>query len=286
MKPVTNGSVLHLHELQMRTQKETKKRFSNLAATFKSIILFSVFTLMLLGAKAQISVYQYRHVPNENVTEFIFRETNYWSKVARKAIDNKKMSFWGLFQKVGGYDLPNSSNFLFINTFSNIDSASMSEIWDPGKIFPGVPQNQIETNSISTTTSQFFLHPQNWAQDEKAMPDKDFNYVVMVYHNTNYPDSLINMENKYWAPFIKTAMDKNQTPQMAWGNATVLAPRGDDIKFTTVSFDVYKTLQDALMPNWNSNVKFPEDGLSMINNIELSRRGITIYRVVKVESSN
>lgn len=253
-------------------------------------LLFLLFLItsqaFYLIAPAQITTYQYRHVPDDKIGEFIFRETTYWSEVAKKAIDAKKMSFWALLEKVGGYDLPNSSNYLFINTFSNIDSAGMADVWNPQKLFPNVPMNQIETNSISTTTSQFFLHSENWAQDAKAVPAQDFNYVIMVYHNTNYPDSLIGLENKHWAPFIKKAMDDNQTPAMAWGNARVLAPQGDNIKFTTVSYDIYKTLQDALMPAWDPKTVFPNAGLTQINNLELNRRGIAIYRIVKVQSAN
>jgi len=115
-----------------------------------------------------------------------------------------------------------------------------------------------------------------------ANPEKDFNYVVINYHNTNYPDSLINLEKKYWQPFIQKAMDKGQTPQQAWGNAVVLAPQGDNIKFTTVSYDLFKTLQDALMPNWDTKTVFPAKGLSMIDKMLLTRRGITVYRIVKV----
>lgn len=233
---------------------------------------------------AQITTYQYRHVPDDKIAEFIKRETTYWSKVAQKAVDNKKMTFWALFEKVGGYDLPNSSNYLFINTFPNIDSSG--DIWESAESVAGVKMEQMETGSLSTTTSQFFLHGENWVQDAKAVPEKDFNYVVMVYHNTNYADSLIKLEKQYWSSFIQKAMDNNQTPQMAWGNAVVLAPMGDNIKFNTVSYDLFKTLQDALMPNWDPKTVFPTKGLDRINKLELNRRGIAIYRIVKVVAAN
>ena len=194
------------------------------------------------------------------------------------------MSFWALFEKVGGYDLPNSSNFLFINTFTDVDNAG--SIWNNAESITGVKMAQMETNSISTTTSQFFLHNDGWAQAAKAVPPKDFNYVVMIYHNTNYPDSLISMEKTYWLPFIQKAMDNNQTSQVAWGNALVLSPSGDNIKFNTVSYDLFKTLSDALMPKWESNAVFPGEGLTKINNIEINRRGSAIYRIVKVVSAN
>src|SRR6185436_11376795 len=104
----------------------------------------------LLAQDGAITTYQYRHVPNDKIDEFIKRETTYWTKVAQKAVDNKQMSFWALLEKVGGYDMPNSSNYLFINTFSNIDS-SMG-IWGDVEKVAGVPMSQMETNSFTTTT--------------------------------------------------------------------------------------------------------------------------------------
>lgn len=248
------------------------------------IILVALsLTVFQLNSLAQITVYQYRHVPGDKIDEFVKRETTYWSKVAEKAVANKTMTFWALLEKVGGYDLPNSSNYLFINTFPDVDKTG--DIFSNVESIAGVKMLDMETNSMSTVTSQFFLHTEGWTQDAKADPPSDFNYVVMVYHNTDYADSLIGLENKYWSPFIKKAMDNNQTPQMAWGNARVLAPMGDDIKFTTVSYDIYKTLQEALMPAWDPKAVFPTKGLNMIDKLELSRRGIAIYRIVKVVSS-
>jgi hypothetical protein len=222
-------------------------------------------------------------VPDNKIDEFIKRETTYWSKVAEKAVKNKTMSFWALFEKVGGYDLPNSSNYLFINTFPNIDK--VGDVFGSAEKITGVPMAKMETNSMSTVTSEFFLNSRGWAQKEGVTPKNDFNYVVMVYHNSNNPDSLIALENTYWSPFIKKAMDNKQVPQMAWGNAIVLSPSGDDIKFTTVSYDIFKTMKDALMPVWDPKIEFPAEGLGKINAIEMGRRGSVVYRVVKVVSN-
>jgi len=230
-----------------------------------------------------ITVYQYRHVPDDKVEEFVKRETTYWSKVAEKAVKEKTMTFWALLEKVGGYDLPNSSNYLFVNTFPDIDK--VGDVYSNVEATAGVKIADMETNSISTTTSEFFLHGQAWEQATKAVPETDFNYIVMNYHNSNYADSLIGLEKKYWGPFIKKAMDNGQTTQMAWGNAVVLAPMGDNIKFNTVSYDLYKNLQQALMTQWDPKTVFPVKGLGMINKIELNRRGIAVYRIVKVVSA-
>ena len=250
---------------------------------FRVILITFLIIVFQINCFAQITVYQYRHVPDDKIDEFVKRETTYWSKVAEKAVKDKTMTFWALLEKVGGYDLPNSSNYLFINTFPNIDK--VNDVFSNVEATAGVKISEMETGSMSTTTSQFFLHDVGWAQDAKADPPSDFNYVVMVYHNTEYPDSLIGLENKYWSPFIKKAMDKDQTTQMAWGNARVLAPAGDNIKFTTVSYDLYKTLQEALMTTWDPKVVIPTKALNMINKLEVSRRGIAIYRIVKVVAS-
>lgn len=232
---------------------------------------------------SDITVYQYRHVPDNKIEEFLKRETTYWSKVAKKAIDNKKMSFWALLEKVGGYDLPNTSNYLFVNTFPDIDK--VGEIFSNPEKTTGVPMAKMETNSMSTTTSQIFLHDVGWAQAASATPEKDFNFIVLIYHTASDPDSLISLENSYWAPFIKKAMDSKQTPQVGWGNTRILSPSGDDIKFNTVSYDLYKTLKDALMATWDPATVFPTDGLNKIGAIETGKRKSVIYRIVKVVSN-
>jgi len=245
-----------------------------------SLLLFAFF-IPLQQLNAQVSVYQYRHVPANKVEEFIKRETTYWSKVAQKAVDAKKMSFWGLFEKVGGYDLPNSSNFLFINTFSNIDSAWNGDAFDPAKLFPKVPYAQIETNSFSTVTSQIFFHVEDWAEAKGVNPAKDFNYVVMNYHLSENPGGFINAEKNIWKPFIQSAMDKNLTKQVGWGNATVLSPTGGDMKFNTISYDLFRTLQDALLTPWDPATVFP-DNLDMFGRMRTNESARVVYRVVKV----
>src|SRR5450432_429792 len=134
-----------------------------------SILLLTFFIGMQLQSVAQddssITVYQYRHVPDNKIDEFIKRETTYWSKVAEKASKDKTMTFWALLEKVGGYDLPNSSNFLFINTFPDVDK--VGDVFNNVESVAGAKWADMETNSMSTTTSQFFVHQEAWLQDAK-----------------------------------------------------------------------------------------------------------------------
>lgn len=264
--------------------KKTSFFLSRVLYVFLALAFVFCFQAKLLAQNRSVTIYQYRHVPDDKIDEFIKRETTYWSKVAEKAAKEKTMSFWGLFQKVGGYDLPNSSNFLFVNTFPDIDQ--VGKVYADADKTAGVPMDQMETGSMSTTTSMFFLHDEGWAEVANATPESDFNYVVMIYHQTNNADSLIRLENSVWQPFIKKAMDAKQTPQKAWGNARILSPSGPDIKFTTVSYDIFKTMTDALMPNWSPNVTFPNAGLTKIGAIETGPRASVVYRVVKVVNGN
>jgi len=80
-------------------------------------------------------------------------------------------------------------------------------------------------------------------------------------------------------------MDKGFTQQVAWGNAIVLSPRGENIKATTISFDLYKTLGDALLTTWDPKTVFPAKLFPMLTKIQVNRPGIAVYRVVKVISA-
>jgi len=118
-----------------------------------------------------------------------------------------------------------------------------------------------------------------------AVPEDDFNYVSMVYHNTDSPGQLLALENEHWAPFIKSAMDAGKTTQQAWGNSRILSPSGPDMKATTLSYDLYSSLKEALDPTWSEDLQVPE-GLAKINELEEGRRINYVYRIVKVVNAN
>jgi hypothetical protein len=259
------------------------KNFSGklLAAAF----LVTLFLQYSSTQAQEITTYQYRYVAPGNVTEFIKRETTYWSKVAQKAIDKGTLTFWGLFERVGGSNAENLPNYLFINTFKNIDG-DMNDIWNATALFPNIPLAKMETNAISKVTNDVFLSNGGWQQRTTAVTTKDFNYVVMNYHNSSNAAQFNAIENNHWGPFIKNAMDHQQTKQAGWGNALVLAPTGGDMKFNCLSFDLFPTLQTALLGSFTTDTKFPTAGLDSLQKISLNDPIREIYRVVKVVSKN
>jgi hypothetical protein len=244
------------------------------------LLLFAASTCLATSAQG-ITTYQYRRVPAEKSEEFLKRETTYWSKVAKKAIDKGALSFWALLERVDGAD--GDPNYLFINTYPDMDTDN-GDIWNPAPLFPTIPVAKIETYSMSHVTNQFFLQDLAWEQASFTKPEKDFNYVIMVYHNSSNPNAFSEMEKRQWGPFIKSSMDNKQTAQVGWGNSVVLAPTGNNVRFNSVSFDLFPTLKSALLQEWKPDVKFPETGLDSLMKMTKAMPDREIYRIVKVEA--
>lgn len=221
-----------------------------------------------------ITIYTYRRVEQGKMNEVLERETKYWKKVAQKDIDEGRLLFWAVLQKVGGVDLENSSNVLYINTLADIDNTD--GMWDVSAVFPDVPMEDIEVMSMSTVTSTIFVQDRFWRQKEGVNPMEDFKYVQLVYHNANNPSGLIAAEEEVWAPFIKSAMDNGKVTQTAWGNAIILSPTGED--YNTLSFDLYPSLKEALSPTWAEDIEIPD--MTKINEAEGNPRASVVYRFI------
>ena len=103
--------------------------FFRIACFTSLLVVLGSQTKLAAQDDQSITVYQYRNVPDDKIDEFIKRETTYWSKLAEKAVKDKTMTFWAVLEKVGGYDMANSSNFLFINTFLNNRGSAIKLKW-------------------------------------------------------------------------------------------------------------------------------------------------------------
>ena len=250
----------------------------------------ALIAVILFGLNSQsiaqgITVYQLRHVPPDKMAEVIRRETTYWSKVAESAIAKGNLTFWGVFQKVGGFDMPNRPNLLFINTYNDIDAAG--GIWNTSELFPDIPASQLETFSMGTVLHTFYIRSGNLVVKEGVvLADDGDRYIRFVLHNSSDPGQTIELENEHWAPFIKSSMDAGKTTQIAWVNATILAPSGPNIHANTISLDIYSSLKEALDPTWADDTVFPEDGLAEINKLETTRRIQNVYRRIQVVNAN
>ncbi|MCA6074329.1 hypothetical protein [Fulvivirga sedimenti] len=232
----------------------------------------------------ELTAYRYIHVPSENMSEYMDRMENYWAKIAEAAIAKGNLQFWAVLVKQGGFDMPNSPNILMLVRFKDWDNRQGT--WDSKAVFPDVPMEKMETGSLATVMHHIWVQSENWVNKEGAVPVDDYKYISMLYHDTNSPGALIDLENEHWAPFIKAQMDAGHTNQNAWGNATIVSPRGPNVGASTISFDIYSTLSAALSPNWSDDTTFPDEGLTKINELENTPRRQYIYRIAMVRDNS
>lgn len=161
----------------------------------------------------------------------------------------------------------------------------MGEIWNPSAVWPDVPMDQMETASMSKVHHALFVKRAVWVKANNAVPETDYNFVKMNYHNASNPGNLIELEDKHWTPFIQSAMDNGKTKQKAWGNARILSHSGPAMKANTISYDVFSSLKEALNPTWDSETVFPNEGLNEIRALEMNQRISFVYRIVKLASA-
>jgi hypothetical protein len=257
-------------------------KISLLGLKFASIFLLAIATFNESYAQ-DVMYYQYRKVAPANVDEFLKRETTYWSKVAQKGVDNGKIEFWGLFEKVSGGN-STDANYLFVNTFKDIDEAMKGEMWDATKVFPGVSMAKMETYSMSEVSQVMYTSPQSWQQSSKFGKPDEPKFVVINYHHATDPQGFIALENKHWLPFIKGEMETTRTRQVAWGNQIVLSPSTGKDRVSTISTDLFLSFKDALQPRFADDSKFPNEGLTELQKLTSGPRDIEIYRIVKIVS--
>ncbi len=243
----------------------------------KSTILSCATFSLLVGSSpllAQVAVLQYRSVPPRNVQEFVYRETTFWSEVARKAINEGKMLGWELWQRVGGMNVDDSPNFFFVNMFETKDGIGQGGIWDPAAVFPDRRPSDMSTNGMSSTKHQLIIQVDDYVGEEQAQ------YMVVNYAKASDLARYVELERTVWQPFITEQMNAKNTDQTSWGVATVLNPGGDDMPFNAMTVDGFQTLSGAISANWNPDVEVEFPDLTELNDVH-TKAWIQVYSLVK-----
>ena len=231
----------------------------------------------------ELTAYRYIHVPPENMSEYMARMENYWAKIAEAGIRKGNLQFWAVLVKQGGFDMPNSPNILMLVRFKDWDNRQGT--WDAKAVFPDVDMEKMETGSLSTVMHHLWVESGDWVNVDGADPENDYKYISMIYHDTDSPGDLIALENEHWGPFVKSAMNSGKTNLKAWGNGTIISPRGPNVGATTVSYDIYNSLSAALTPTWSEDIVYPEEGLNKIAELEKTPRRQYIYRIAMVRDN-
>ncbi|HKK12034.1 MAG TPA: hypothetical protein VJ945_04345, partial [Flavobacteriaceae bacterium] len=156
----------------------------------KKILLFVLalaFTNMAFG---QIFYLQYRKVPADQEAKFLERETKYWSKVAKAAIDKGQMTGWTLWRKVGT-NLNDGTNYIFVNSYSTFDQLNGNPWGDNMDALGDVKPEDVETTSFTETTSDYFMQIEDFIEG-------DYKYAIVNYAKPTDLEGFIEENKTLW----------------------------------------------------------------------------------------
>ena len=201
----------------------------------KTTIILVVFSFIIsINAIGQVSTHLYLNVPYENRAEFERLEIDYWSKIAKKGIEDGKMSGWGLLRTVG-FD---NVTHVIVNTFTSVEQAlNSSSIWDPSVI--GMDSRDINTGNLRKTIAVV-----NYQNEVSMNTNKPTKFTIFNYGCPNDLGAFIK-ENKTLWKGVHEKM-KNSTKMTSWGVHTRIHPKGSDTYSSVWTRDGFATLLDAM----------------------------------------
>ena len=205
----------------------------------KKVVLLFASLLFVFISYAQVSYFQYRHVPSDRQQEFVEKETKYWSKVAKAAIDKGLMTGWSLWRKVTVTN-PDAPNYVFVNTFASIDKIDQGAIWSDDNIKQmGVSPDMVETNSFTTVVADCWLQLEDFVEG-------DYKYAVVNYAKPDDLSGFIEENKTLWKPFHQKNITDKTTGMSSWGLMSVISPTGKQAKFSCLTWDGFNTMADVM----------------------------------------
>ena len=205
----------------------------------KKVILLIASFLFVCISYAQVSYLQYRHVPNDRQQEFVEKETKYWSKVAKAAIDKGLMTGWALWRKVSVTN-PDAPNYVFVNSFASIDKIDQGAIWSNENIEKmGVSPDMVETNSFTTIPFDC------WMQLEDVISG-DYKYAIVNYAKPVSLSGFIEENKTLWKPLHQSNITNKTNGMTSWGVMSVIFPQGNQAKFSCFTWDGFNTMADVM----------------------------------------
>ena len=204
----------------------------------------------------EVGIWQFRSVGSSDVNNFLSNEKNVYSKVAKKAISEGKMTHWALFQRVGG--LLTEPNFVFYNGFKNLTDLDSDSPWYSGKPLYGL-------KTVKSDEVRYVVHtkpgPSVNVSSENAQ-----RYFRINYANASDPNEFVALQGSIWKPWLENNIEQGKTAQKYWSASTVISPTGNGYNWNAYTMDGYENLSDALVPYPNGFSDFPE-GISTINEL-------------------
>ena len=204
----------------------------------------------------QVSYVQYRPVPLDKQGEFVEKETKYWAKVAKAAIDKGLMEHWSLWRKIGVTNM-DGPNYVFVNRFASLESIDQEAIWsDENVAAMGANPADVETQSFAPTFMDY------WFQHEAVIPGAS-KYVIVNYAMPKNLGAFIEENKDLWMPLHKKNIEAGNLGMTSWAVMSVIYPRGNNARFSVATVDGFDTINDAMgylsyQPTANYGADFEE----------------------------
>ncbi len=197
-----------------------------------------LFVLSLLWSNlsaAQVVTLMYVEVSSENQQRFERLEKDYWSQIAKKAIDDGKMMSWIMLKEIS---IPGTHKYLFVNYFENLDQLSQaSSIWNPEKI--GMNFEDIDTFGIKR-----IVNVEYWKAE--GLVGESAKYVIMNYFSPANLEGFVTENLELWKPWFEKSIKNNRLKQTNWAIGTKIYPSGNQTGSFAITRDGFDSLSDAM----------------------------------------
>ena len=198
-------------------------------------LLFILFLLFSNLSTAQVVTLMYVEVSNENQQRFERLEKDYWSQIAKKAIDDGKMMSWIMLKEIS---IPGTHKYLFVNYFENLDQLSQaSSIWNPEKI--GMNFEDIDTFGIKR-----IVNVEYWKAE--GLVGESAKYVIMNYFSPANLEGFVTENLELWKPWFEKSIKNNLLKQTNWAIGTKIYPSGNQTGSFAITRDGFDSLSDAM----------------------------------------
>jgi len=198
-------------------------------------LLFILSLLWFNFSAAQVVTLMYVEVSNENQQRFERLEKDYWSQIAKKAIDDGKMSSWIMLKEVS---VPGVHRYLFANYFEDLTQLTQSaSIWNPEVI--GMNLSDIETNSIKTIINVEYYKAE-------AVIGESAKYAIINYFSPVNLEGFVTEELQLWKPWFENNMKNKNIKQKNWAVGTKIYPSGNESGSSALTRDGFDSLSDAM----------------------------------------
>ena len=197
--------------------------------------LFLMFALICCNVSiGQVVTFMYVEVSNENQQRFERLEKDYWSQVAKKAIDDGKMMSWIMLKEIS---IPGTHKYLFVNYFENLEQLNQSSsIWNPEKI--GMNFEDIDTFGIKR-----IVNVEYWKAE--GLVGESAKYVIMNYFSPANLEGFVTENLELWKPWFEKNMKNNRLKQKNWAIGTKIYPSNQSGS-SAITRDGFDSLSDAM----------------------------------------